>query len=762
MTLSKSHFNLIKSSVVVSALSSSLLFLYPHSITTKLVGGIILYLLSFISVSLIYNQVFDLSKSICLSLGLFLGILTISGLLVNIIGNIGHDPHPLNIVSIHFVSSFLMNIIICLLNKRKLKFDILNKVIAEMQTTLKLIVLLLLNLILAIFGIIYLNNTGINLLIILCEIINILFLLSSLLFESIRKRYSPIILFFFSLINLLLVSLRSNYITGTDIFLEYQVFSNTFINNNWLSNQIKTIYSQCLSITILPSVLNYYLNINLDYIFKIVFPVIISFIPVIIYRILCKYTSKFIALLGTVIFMSYPSYYLLMPMHIRGAIAVFYLSLFIMITLDKIQDKYKVMLLMLFGILLITSHYSSSYLFLLTIWIFSLIYITFKLILTLRQSNNTRSNLSVIIHNSPIIPMRIVLSLTIFVFIYWFQLLPYPNNVTALIHSTVKNINKAFSSNFINSQANIFQQLNIFYIKPDISQKFNSLITATSLEYQNYERDFYQQDNKPIQILQDIVNPNKINYRLINAIYLVFNINNKILKIIFVVGVILIILDILHFNNLNTIDYQIKILALSSVIVLFLCMILPNISFEYGVSRVYQQLLVINIFIYIFSMNKIGNMMKNYGVKTILLVLIFNYLILYNGLASELFGGNYPSYLYNNYGSLYDRFYLHESELLSANWLKRNMSAPIKVIADDPSSKKIQGRANINSLFKFNLLSINLIPKKSYIYLSNSNVNYQFAYSWVEGEPIKYSIALSDFYSVKNTIYNNHNSNILE
>ena len=102
--------------------------------------------------------------------------------------------------------------------------------------------------------------------------------------KKLNKAIYPWVILIISISLLLMTSLRSLHITGWDINQEYQVFQLTIKDFHWsMLNSPEDPYNACLSITILPSILYSFLNINSEYIFKLVFQVIFSITPVVIF-----------------------------------------------------------------------------------------------------------------------------------------------------------------------------------------------------------------------------------------------------------------------------------------------------------------------------------------------------------------------------------------------------------------------------------------------------------------------------------------------
>lgn len=177
-------------------------------------------------------------------------------------------------------------------------------------------------------------------------------------------------------------SLTTSHLWGYNIHLEYYLSKVTSSNSFWKSviapAPLETsTYNAMLSITILPTIYSNLLNISGVYVFKILYPLIFSLVPLGLYQIYQKEMGKRTAFLATFFFMSFYCFYRSMLMDARQMIAELFFCLLIFLLVDKKIDSFKKrMLFIVFSMGLIVSHYSVSYLFLFLIlftYIFSLV-----------------------------------------------------------------------------------------------------------------------------------------------------------------------------------------------------------------------------------------------------------------------------------------------------------------------------------------------------------------------------------------------------
>ncbi len=159
-------------------------------------------------------------------------------------------------------------------------------------------------------------------------------------------------------------SLISIYLTGFDIHQEYY-YHKLVVDNAYWNSKIPNNVNAMLSIVILPAVYSYFLKMDGAWVLKIVYPVIFSLVPLGLY---CVYQrgikSDKIAFYSVFFFMSFITFFSEMLSLARQEIAelFFVLVIFLMVQ-DTISKNIRNLLMLIFGVSLVTSHYGLSYIF---------------------------------------------------------------------------------------------------------------------------------------------------------------------------------------------------------------------------------------------------------------------------------------------------------------------------------------------------------------------------------------------------------------
>jgi len=180
---------------------------------------------------------------------------------------------------------------------------------------------------------------------------------------KIPERAYPLIIFMTSISLVLLMGMRSSHIIGIDAHTEYYIFQQTLSNEKW-QILIKSTLDSCLSISILPAIFQSFLGVNSEYLFKILYPILFSISPLVVYIIAKKYLAAIYAFLAAIFFMS-QSTFLGTTSNPRTTVAILFVALSIMVlTNDRLSLFEKRILLIIFILSCIVSHYSTTYIFL--------------------------------------------------------------------------------------------------------------------------------------------------------------------------------------------------------------------------------------------------------------------------------------------------------------------------------------------------------------------------------------------------------------
>jgi uncharacterized membrane protein len=189
-----------------------------------------------------------------------------------------------------------------------------------------------------------------------------------------RRKFSPqflgLALFAMALALLLHTSMVTNYLVGYDINSEFQAFQLTDNSSHWISgfssldNRISKGYSM-LSVTIFPTVYSKIGAIDGTLLFKVLFPLILGFVPLALYSFYSSKISKIEAFLAIFLILSNLTFFNTEGFPVKQMIGEFFFVLLLLVVLkNEMSPFHRTSLFLIFGAGLAVSHYAMSYLFL--------------------------------------------------------------------------------------------------------------------------------------------------------------------------------------------------------------------------------------------------------------------------------------------------------------------------------------------------------------------------------------------------------------
>ena len=217
---------------------------------------------------------------------------------------------------------------------------------------------------LAIFGTYLVNFYHNNILLMFLIIIIALIAVSISFDKFIPKNLYPLAVFVIAISLIYHSSLISMYmVEWADNAFEHWISKTVVVNSIW----DPTVYSTCnamLSLVMLAPIYSVISDMSITWVFKIIYPLLFSLVPVGLYRIFQKQTNDKIAFLSCFFFMSMFTFYTSMLGLNRQQIAELFLVLLILTMIDKNMGKTKrSFLFIVFGVSLAVSHYALSYIY---------------------------------------------------------------------------------------------------------------------------------------------------------------------------------------------------------------------------------------------------------------------------------------------------------------------------------------------------------------------------------------------------------------
>ncbi|MBM4447430.1 MAG: DUF2206 domain-containing protein [Chloroflexi bacterium] len=152
-------------------------------------------------------------------------------------------------------------------------------------------------------------------------------------------------------------TLVSNYLVGSDIHLEYY-FAWVVAQNGFWNAAVAVPVNACLSIVMLAPVYSLLLNIDIVWLFKIVYPVFFALMPLALFRMLRLQIRPQYAFLATAFFITMPMFTMDMVQLARQQVSELFFVLVILLMVDrKLTLVQRTALVLIFGFGVIVSHY---------------------------------------------------------------------------------------------------------------------------------------------------------------------------------------------------------------------------------------------------------------------------------------------------------------------------------------------------------------------------------------------------------------------
>jgi uncharacterized membrane protein len=204
------------------------------------------------------------------------------------------------------------------------------------------------------------------------------------------------------------------------------------------------------------------------------------------------------------------------------------------------------------------------------------------------------------------------------------------------------------------------------------------------------------------------------------------------------------------------------LISLSSFLILSLTLIMPFMSIDYELVRVYQQTLIILSFCAVFGLLSLFSFLKENKRIFLLAVFFIVYFLFLSKFNNQIVGGPDISKNLNNIGLEYNAYYVHDSEVVAGDWFFDNYPGNILIYLDNHAYNKILTPDIIlsNKIIKDVLPSV--IDKKSYVYASQTNTVKSLTFKSYQGNLLSFNFPNEFLEENKNKIYSNGGSEIFK
>jgi len=548
-------------------------------------------------------------------------------------------------------------------------------------------------------------------------------------------------------------------------------------------------YNACLSITILPTILTNLLSVQDILVYKVIFQILFATSPVLVFFILRNYTTPVFAFLSAFLFMSFPTFFNDMPMLNRQEIGFIFfgLALYMMLERTQPQQSYtKVDTLSLSALSSGISKLDSLSLSALPLWMRRILFIIFALsVIVSHYSTNfvllalvafvnistliislpfVKKTFALLVSKSRIKPKntfqnKAFLSLPLIVFLF---LMTYVWNIlyTNSSNQAGSVIAEVVSGIFVQSNDRSGDLSYSIFFAPKIDpqrdlQNYINHIRQSESSENTYSKSI---TNKyPTYLVpQEKLAPTPLGNLLFSFHIPVFGVQAALrslsasfLQIFVFIG----LLALFFLKNKKTFDLQYLLLCFGAIFLLALITVLPALSIEYGVLRMFQQLLFVISLPIVLGLSSILFFVREQRRILFSGIIAIIFFLNLTGFISHLTGDYYPQMTLDNAGLYYDAYYIQRLDVVSIVWLSENDVNNDPIVADSQSITDMLTYGDINALEE-NFPAI--MPKNAYVYQqvsSNKIVSISHTIFYYNSD----KSFLDDY---KNLIYSNGKDNI--
>lgn len=556
----------------------------------------------------------------------------------------------------------------------------------------------------------------------------------------------PLGLYSAALTLLLGTSMRGWEITGHDVMQEYQVFQLTNLQSLWDMSFYQDAYMACLSITMLPTILQKLSGIYDPYIFKLVFQVLFALIVPLMYSMLRTYVPRKVAFLAAALFMCFPAFLTDMAMLNRQEIALLFMALALGVSLDRHVPRIaRHVLLILFLGAMVLSHYSTSYVAAGIL----LVATGVGLVLWLLQRWLGHK-----------VPLGALAGPKFTIFPLYAPLL-----VVAMIAGW-NGLATQTLGNFSNTVTDIGGTITRVVSQQTPGAEVQVDKTTTSAE--QYAQ--YAEKTRPLP--SEEYYPDASNYKThemppVNASVAAplqqLGVRDGALEttyglirqgfVALLTGLLALGLVLMACGRVATrLPVQYVLLGVAGVVVMVLQLVLPA-AINYGLARVIQQSLIILVLPAVLAaVWLLGLLRLRFAAKLRVATLgIGVFLLVLSGVVTTVTGGSKPVLAFSNSGFYYQAYYTHPEEIAADRWLTENIPEGSRVYADEFSRRRLITYANI---FAEPTLVPAAIPVDSYVYLSRGNTTTGQVPVYYQGELLFYNVPTQFLEAHKTLVYN--------
>ena len=566
---------------------------------------------------------------------------------------------------------------------------------------------------------------------------------------------------------LLLTSLRGWYVTGHDVQREFGVFQLTSAAQRWDVASFRDPYNACLSITVLPTMLIKVTRLADPYVYKALFQLLFAATPVCVYLLARRFGSTGMALLATLYFLAFPTFFSDLPFLDRQEIAFLFLgAALLLITNAGLRPAQRSRWFVAFGVGMVVSHYSTTYVF---VGVLLLAWLALALLRLVAPRLPTRFHWlgqptvgaeRRRLEPGGAISLRLVVVL-VGVLACWSGPVTHTGGQAALtLRTTVHQIVDGPSTRSTDVSYSLFspsretpQQRLDEYAAKSVPRTAADRARGTYpplASVDRYPTPVLTQPTLPLTGLGRAVD--RLGIDVVSLNRLVRQLAAKLIQLLMGLGLLAVLLG---FRRRLLASPELTLLALASGVVVLSQVVLPAVSADYGVLRSLQQaLFCLAPFLALGTVLAVRWLGRWAGAAAAVIGGVFFASL--TGLVPQLLGGYPPQLQLNNAGQYYDVYYVHGTEVSAVAWLRgQACSSRTEVQSEVLSDRLTFGCARYAGAAPINDIYPTLLRQDTYVFLGEANVRRHQATAPMDGDIVTYRYPTRLLDATRNLVYAN-------
>lgn len=533
--------------------------------------------------------------------------------------------------------------------------------------------------------------------------------------------------------------LRSYFISGPDISLEYAISELTKDAGLWSLELFKSAYNSCLSVGVLGPSISIFTDLSVIVVYKAIIPLLYSMVVPIAYMVASKYSNSRNAIIAAVFFIAQPVFVVWWWIPARQEIAFLIFGLIILSLFNTFSSIRKatineILLFVLLGCGLVVAHYSTAVLsiaYLLITWIVAKIAIRRQYMpVNILQFVNIK-----------------YIALLVFAYVIWYGQITYGlSGLTDFFSKTTSKISSITDHKSTANGTDFLSQFSLFATPGVTKTSIPQYIEQREKIAANYfgKRNLYDTDSSHYI--------HKAEQQQDSAVESVIGMVRKVIIILGKVGLIASVIMFTLYSFRKKTNPEFLSIVPAALVLLGLTILLPAFSVSYDQVRTYQQMLIV--------MGGVGGLalifkgILRYKATVALMGFVCIYFIFVSNTLSYFTASpSVPTGLANR-GNDYQSYYVNQAEVSTGIWLRDHKEAEIPISGDSYARNKLRITLHpkLSQTVSTSLVPTAL-PKKGYIVAFTTNKQKGIAYATVGDGLITYKYPYEFIESEKNAVY---------